>query len=42
LFRKIVYGITAALTAAVVILEPLHAPTLLIFTLTSLALIGLA
>jgi len=42
LFRKIVYGITAVLTAAVVILELLHAPTLLIFTLTSLALIGLA
>ena len=35
--RKIAYG----LTVAVVVVELLHAPVLLIFALTSLALIGL-
>ena len=40
--RKIAYGATALLTVAVVIVEFLHAPILLIFALTSLALIGLA
>ena len=40
--RKIAYGATAALTIAVVIAELLHAPVLLLFALTSLALIGLA
>ncbi len=42
MIRNIAYGITAALTVAVVVVELLHAPILLIFTLTSLALIGLA
>src|SRR3712207_413122 len=40
--RQIAYGVTAALTAAVVAVELLHASVLLIFALTSLALIGLA
>jgi Ca2+:H+ antiporter len=42
LARKIAYGVTALLTAAVVVVELLHAPPLLIFVLASLALIGLA
>jgi Ca2+:H+ antiporter len=42
LIRRIAYGATALLTVAVVIVEFFHAPTLLIFALTSLALIGLA
>jgi Ca2+:H+ antiporter len=40
--KKIAYGVTAALTVAVVISELLHASIVLIFALTSLALIGLA
>ena len=40
--RQVAYGVTVALTAAVVAVELLHAPVLLIFALTSLALIGLA
>ena len=40
--HRIAYGLTVALTVAVVVVELLHAPTLLIFALTSLALIGLA
>lgn len=40
--RKAAYGITAALAVGVVIVELLHASTLIIFALTSLALIGLA
>ena len=40
--RKIAYGVTVLLTVAVVIVELLHASILLIFALTSLALIGLA
>src|ERR687898_316051 len=40
--RQIAYGVTAALTLAVVAVELLHAAVLLIFALTSLALIGLA
>src|ERR687896_8588 len=40
--RQIAYGVTAALAVAVVAVEILHAPVLLIFALTSLALIGLA
>ena len=39
---KIVYGTTAVLTVGVVVVELLHAPVLIIFGLTSLALIGLA
>ena len=39
---KIAYGTTAALTVGVVVIELLHAPVLIIFGLTSLALIGLA
>jgi Ca2+:H+ antiporter len=40
--RNIAYGVTAALTASVVVVELLHAPVLLIFALTALGLIGLA
>ena len=40
--RRIAYGVTAALTVAVVAVELLHAPVLLIFAITALALIGLA
>ena len=40
--RKIAYGVTIALTIGVVAVELLHAPILVIFALTSLALIGLA
>lgn len=40
--RQIAYGVTAALTVAVVAVELLHASIVLIFVLTSLALIGLA
>ncbi|MGB3633280.1 MAG: calcium/proton exchanger [Rubrobacteraceae bacterium] len=39
---KIAYGTTALLTVGVVLVELLHAPVLVIFSLTSLALIGLA
>jgi Ca2+:H+ antiporter len=42
MFARVAYGATAALTAAVVVAELLHAPTLLIFAATALALIGLA
>ena len=38
--RRAAYGITIALTVAVVVVELLHASVLLIFALTSLALIG--
>ncbi|MDQ3793483.1 MAG: calcium/proton exchanger [Actinomycetota bacterium] len=40
--RQIAYGLTVLLTVAVVAVELLHASVLLIFALTSLALIGLA
>ncbi len=40
--RRIAYGATIALTIAVVVAELLHAPILLVFAITSLALIGLA
>jgi Ca2+:H+ antiporter len=40
--RRVAYGVTIALTVAVVVVELLHASVLLIFALTSLALIGLA
>jgi len=40
--RRIAYGLTIALTVAVVVAELLGAPILLVFTVTSLALIGLA
>ena len=40
--RPVAYGVTVALTIAVVAVELLHASVLLIFALTSLALIGLA
>ena len=39
---KVAYSTTAALTVGVVVVELLHAPVLVIFGLTSLALIGLA
>ena len=42
MMRKIAYSVTALLTLAVVVVELLHAAPLLIFALTSLALIGLA
>jgi Ca2+:H+ antiporter len=42
LIHKIAYGITATLTVAAIAAELLHAPVLLLFALTSLALIGLA
>lgn len=40
--RQVAYGVTVALTITVVAVELLHASVLLIFALTSLALIGLA
>ena len=40
--RKMAYGFTAALTVAVVVVELLGAPVLVIFALMSLALVGLA
>ena len=40
--RRIAYGVTAALTVAVVAVELFHAPVLLIFAITALALVGLA
>jgi len=40
--RRVAYGVTALLAVGVVIVELLHAPTLVIFALTSVALIGLA
>ena len=40
--REMAYGFTAALTVAVVVVELLGAPVLVIFALTSLALVGLA
>ena len=40
--RRIAYGVTAALAVSVVVVEFLHAAVLLVFALTSLALIGLA
>ena len=40
--RLIAYGVTVALTVAVVAVELLHASVVLIFAITSLALIGLA
>jgi Ca2+:H+ antiporter len=42
LVRKIAYGITALFTVGVVVAELLHAPILLIFAVSALALIGLA
>src|ERR671914_2497527 len=42
MFARVAYGATAALTVAVVVAELLHAPTLLTFAATALALIGLA
>ena len=40
--RRIAYGLTIALTVAVVVAELLGASIILIFAVTSLALIGLA
>ncbi len=40
--RKLAYGVTALLTVAVVVVELLHATPLLVFAITSLALVGLA
>jgi Ca2+:H+ antiporter len=42
LFGKVAYGATVALTVAVVIAELLHAPIIVIFAVSALALIGLA
>jgi Ca2+:H+ antiporter len=42
LVHKVAYGGTVLLTLGVVVAELLHAPTLLIFAVSSLALIGLA
>ena len=42
MFGKVAYGATVALTLAVVAEEVLHAPTLLIFAFSALALVGLA
>ena len=42
MIRRIAYGITAALTVVAIAAQLLHAPILLLFALTSLALIGLA
>jgi len=42
LFGKVAYGATSALTVAVVVAELLHAPIILIFAVSALALIGLA
>ncbi len=42
MIHKIAYGVTAALTVAAIAAQLLHAPVLLLFALTSLALIGLA
>jgi Ca2+:H+ antiporter len=42
LIRNVAYGATAVLTVAAVAAELLHAPVLLLFALTSLALISLA
>ena len=42
MIRKAAYGATALLAVAVVVVELLHAPVMLLFVLTSLALIGLA
>jgi Ca2+:H+ antiporter len=42
LFGRIAYGATAALTVGVVAVELLHAPTLLLFAVAALALVGLA
>jgi Ca2+:H+ antiporter len=41
-FGRIAYGGTAALTVAVVVVELLHAPTLVLFVVAALALVGLA
>src|ERR687896_1278909 len=42
MFARVAYGATAALTVAVVVAELLHAPFVLIFVISALALIGLA
>jgi Ca2+:H+ antiporter len=42
LFGRVAYGATAAFTMAVVAAKLLHAPTLLLFAVSALALIGLA
>src|SRR5215203_5268525 len=42
MFGRIAYGGTAALTVGVVAVELLHAPTLLLFAVAALALVGLA
>src|SRR5215212_7452801 len=42
MFGRIAYGTTAAFTVAVVAVELLHAPTLLLFAVSALALVGLA
>src|SRR5215210_3192002 len=40
--RKIAYGVTVALTVAVVVTELLHASIIVIFAVSALALVGLA
>lgn len=42
MFGRVAYGATVALTVAVVVAEILHAPILLVFAVSALALIGLA
>jgi Ca2+:H+ antiporter len=42
MFGKLAYGGTIALTVGVVVVEFLHAPTLLLFAVAALALVGLA
>jgi Ca2+:H+ antiporter len=42
MFGKIAYGGTVALTVGVVVAELLHAPTLVLFAVAALALVGLA
>jgi Ca2+:H+ antiporter len=42
LFRNIAYGVTVVLTVAAIAAKLVHAPVLLLFVLSSLALIGLA
>ena len=42
MIRKLAYGVTTLLTLGVIVAELLHAPILLVFTVSALALIGLA
>jgi len=42
LFARVAYGVTAALTVAVVVAKLLHGPVLVLFAFSALALVGLA